>query len=173
MCSRVVVKLKQCSHLFAALFIGATIIVGCRAASPPGESENHDPARTTNEAGNAGSALTRQAMAPAGFLALPGADIASRLAGKRAAPDPAVAQEHFDFSEEFLPDGSWVGRRSERRPAVRRGTWRVTGDRLCVGAQSGETVCRQVWGDARADRVAMSDIGSRRESAIVMILTEL
>ena len=99
-------------------------------------------------------------------------EIRSRLVGQMLMPDRRVRQASMEFAEEFLPDGTWVSRRTARRIEVKQGTWRIVQDQICVTATDRPALCRRVWTDSRG-RVAMRDMESPLETIVIMTVSPI
>jgi hypothetical protein len=110
--------------------------------------------------------------APERLTPMGGDRIRTRLVGYRIMPDRRVNQTAMEFAEEFLPDGTWVSRRTERRLTVARGTWRIVANQICIDSQEGTTTCRPVWTDARG-RIGIRDMGSSLGAILIMSATPL
>jgi hypothetical protein len=99
-------------------------------------------------------------------------EILERLRGNKITPDPEIRQHYVDFTEEFLPDGTWVTHRTERGPIVRTGKWEVRNNEVCVSLSTGKSQCRKVWVHLSSGKIALTDVGSRIGTIIVMAVSQ-
>jgi hypothetical protein len=157
-----------------------TAAPGAEATKGARGEQGRDP--TALEEGARSGGLIRDTAVPergAGSVPLTrldGSGIRSRLVGRRITPDRRASQANLEFTEDFLPNGTWAANRAERRIMVERGTWRIVEDQICVTVTDRQpsvtvtrrpTRCRRVWTDPTG-RIAMRDMGSARDVIIIM-----
>ena len=147
------------------------LLSGCADVSDSGD-RRIDAEKNGAQGPDVSGAPEEQSSAPTALARLGNDQIAARLAGHTIMPDRQVNQHSFEFAEEFLPDGSWRIRRTERVLTTKTGTWRVVEGAVCVATSNAEPICRSVWVDAEG-RIAMRDMFSPLGTILIMSVTQL
>lgn len=162
-------------QLSAGLLLSVAAAAAC--APLPVEVEQARQLRPRSEVTMTSTSLSARSAALDQFIPLNGGEIRNKLSGHRLRPDPDLGPRAFiDFTEQFQPDGMWTTHRAERGMVVKRGTWRIADDLICVTISDdsaprwmiGET-CRHVWAHPANGKVAMLDIRDNHGTVLIMI----
>jgi hypothetical protein len=161
-------------HLLVCVTLATAGLISCEDASNAngvGDQANNFPSRPALEQSMEATSA-QPPLAPEQLTRLNGDQIRTRLVDHRIMPDRHVNQISMEFSEEFLPDGSWVSRRTERTLTVERGSWRIADDEICVTPTDGPAVCRRVWIDSQG-RIAIREMRPPPEAILIMVASPL